>query len=54
MSRKATNVFNLFNFIDFAEGVALYQRARVSGVAWVNGTSKGVGGGIDTVDVYHS
>jgi hypothetical protein len=32
MTWKATNTYNLFNFIDFAGGVKLYQRVRVSGL----------------------
>ena len=53
MTWKATNTFNLFNFVDFAGGVTLYQRVRVSGVVWVNGTAREVGGGIGVVEVYH-
>jgi hypothetical protein len=53
MTWKATNTFNLFDFVNFAGGVTLYQRVRVSGVLWVNGTSREVGGGISVVEVYH-
>ena len=53
MTWKATNTFNLFNFVDFAGGVTLYQRVSVSGVVWVNGTAREVGGGIGVVEVYH-
>ena len=52
MSWKVTNVFNLIAFVDFAGGVTLYQRASVSGVVWVSGTSREVGGGTGVVEVY--
>jgi hypothetical protein len=54
MTWKATNSFKSFNFaVDFAGGVALYQSVSVSGVVWVNGTLREVGGGIGVVEAYH-
>jgi len=44
---------NLFNFVDSAGGVTLYQRVNVTGVVWANGTSIQVSGGIGIVEVYH-
>jgi hypothetical protein len=52
MTWTATNVFNLLNLVDFAGGDTLYQRVRVSGIVWVNGTARGVDGGIRVVEVY--
>lgn len=53
MTWKANNVRNLFNFVDFAMGSTLYQQVNVTGVVWVNGTSREVAGGIGIVEVYH-
>jgi hypothetical protein len=50
---KATNSFNIFNFVDFAGGVTLYQRVDVTGVVWNNGTELKVAGGVGIVEVYH-
>jgi hypothetical protein len=38
---KATDAYNLFDFVDFAGCVTLYQRASMGGVACVNGDVKG-------------
>jgi hypothetical protein len=53
MSWKATDAYNLFDFVDFAGCVTLYQRASMGGVACVNKMSREVGGGIGVVEVYH-
>ena len=50
MNWKATNVFNVFAFVDLAGVIALYQRA--GGVVWVSGTSREVGGAIGVVEAY--
>jgi uncharacterized protein GlcG (DUF336 family) len=53
MTWNPTNVYNSFNLVDFAGGVILYQRVRVSGVVRVGGTSMEVDGEIGVVGVHH-
>ena len=53
MTWKANNVRTLFDFVDFAQGSTLYQEVNITGVVWVNGTSRQVAGGIGIVEVYH-
>jgi hypothetical protein len=53
MTWKANNVRNLFNFVDFAGGSTLYQEVNMTGVLWINGTSREIAGGIGLVEVYH-
>ena len=49
MAQKAVDVYNLFNFVDFAGGVTLSQRVNVTEAAWVNGMLREVCGGVGTV-----
>ncbi|KAF9646905.1 hypothetical protein BDM02DRAFT_3118002, partial [Thelephora ganbajun] len=54
MTWKVGDVHSLFDLIDFAGGVTLYQRVNVSGLVWVNGTSRAIAGGIGVVQVCYS
>ena len=53
MIRKASNLYTMFTFLDFAGGVTLYQMVNVTGIVWFDGTPKEVSGGSGVVDVYH-
>jgi hypothetical protein len=50
---KANNMYTIFEFVDFAGGVTLYQRVNITGVVWFDGAPKEVGGGAGVVEVYH-
>ena len=53
MKWKTTGVRHVHDFVDLAGGVTLYQSINITGVVWVNGTSREVAGGIGIVEVYH-
>ncbi|KAF9642912.1 hypothetical protein BDM02DRAFT_3192473 [Thelephora ganbajun] len=53
MTWKAHHVNTIFNFVDFAGGVTLYQEVNMTGLVWVNGSSRAIGGGVGIVEVYH-
>lgn len=43
----------LFDFYNFARGVALHQRVGVSGTVWVNGTSREVSSRGEVAEAHH-
>lgn len=53
MTWKTTHVRTLFNFVDFALGSTIYQEVNITGLVWVNGTTREVAGGLGIVEVYH-
>ena len=50
---KATSLYTMFTFVDFAGGVTLYQKVNVTGVVWFDGVPTEVSGGSGVVEVYH-
>ena len=50
---KATSVYNMFTFVDFAGGVTLYQKVNITGLVWYEGAPVEVAGGTGVVEVYH-
>jgi len=53
MTWRVANVGNLFDFVDSAGGITLYQRVNVTGVVQVNETLRGISSGTALVEVYH-
>ena len=50
---KATSVYNMFTFVDFAGGVTLYQKVNITGVVWYDGAPVELVNGTGVVEVYH-
>ena len=49
---KATSLYTMFTFVDFAGGVTLSKGKRHR-VVWFDGAPKEVSGGSGVVEVYH-
>jgi hypothetical protein len=53
MTWKTTNIGPVFDLVDSAGGVTLYQAVSITGVVWYNGAATPVSGGFGVVEVYH-
>ena len=53
MTWTVNNVYNISNFVDFANGVTLTQRINITAHIWSDGKVIDTDGGFGIVEVYH-